>query len=434
MKASRRVSNDTRKTACWLTIFLAAAAVTGPVLAAQSPAAALKILVLEGEDGVNIIDQKTAVKPVVEVRDRNDLPVAGASIVFFLGGGSATLNNGVRQVTLTTDAAGRASVTVNPVSRGAVQLQVRASYQGQTATTTINQTNFQTAAQAAQAGKSPGSQSGSQAGTSAGGAAGAGAAGGAAAGAAGAAAGGAAGAGGLSGAVIGGIVAAGAGGAFAVAKVAGNKEPENRAPTAGGVTASPTTALAGANTISFSVQGSDPDNDPLTYTWDFGDGGTGTGASTTHSYSTAGTFTVRVTINDGKQSVSAQTTVTIRTLSGAWRTSGGDSTYTCTVTLTLTQSGSTFNGTGVDSCSGSGFDSFSYTGPVTNGSVKTTSPRITFTWTLSVETCSIFYAFSGDPSTDGNTITGTVSTSISAGVCSSIAGLLSSSAFSLTRQ
>ena len=46
-------------------------------LHAQSAAAkpnALKIVVIQGEDAVNIIQQKTAVAPIVEVRDENDLP------------------------------------------------------------------------------------------------------------------------------------------------------------------------------------------------------------------------------------------------------------------------------------------------------------------------------------------------------------------------
>ncbi len=43
---------------------------------------------IEGEEGVNIIQQKSAVQPVVEVRDQNDLPVAGASVVFLIGGSS----------------------------------------------------------------------------------------------------------------------------------------------------------------------------------------------------------------------------------------------------------------------------------------------------------------------------------------------------------
>ena len=52
-------------------------------------------MVLEGEDSVNIIEQGTAVPTLVEVRDRNDLPVAGASVLFLLGeGGTATLNAG----------------------------------------------------------------------------------------------------------------------------------------------------------------------------------------------------------------------------------------------------------------------------------------------------------------------------------------------------
>ena len=51
-----------------------------PVAAAQGED--LRIVVLEGEDGVNIIGQGTAVPTVVEVRDRNDLPVLGASVVF----------------------------------------------------------------------------------------------------------------------------------------------------------------------------------------------------------------------------------------------------------------------------------------------------------------------------------------------------------------
>ena len=91
----------------------------------------LRIVVIEGEDSVNIIGQGTAVATVVEVRDRNDLPVSGASVVFLLGeGGTATLNAGLSQVTLTTNALGQAAVTVNPVASGAVQLSVNATFQG----------------------------------------------------------------------------------------------------------------------------------------------------------------------------------------------------------------------------------------------------------------------------------------------------------------
>ena len=58
---------------------IAIVAVPLAVSAQQAPPAAqtgaLRIVVLEGEDAVNIIRQKTAVRPVVEVRDSNDLPV-----------------------------------------------------------------------------------------------------------------------------------------------------------------------------------------------------------------------------------------------------------------------------------------------------------------------------------------------------------------------
>jgi hypothetical protein len=182
----------------------------------------LKIVVLEGEDAVNIIDKKTAVKPTVEVRDKNDLPVSGATVTFMINGGrnAATFANGLRQVTVTTDSFGRATITeLNPLGRGAFQIQARAAYQGQTATATIHQTNFATTAQAAKVGKAPG-QAGQANGSP--GAATNGSTGAAASGAAGAAGGGVAG--GLSHAAIIGIGAAAAGGlttAVAVSKRGG---------------------------------------------------------------------------------------------------------------------------------------------------------------------------------------------------------------------
>ena len=122
----------------------------------------LRIVVIEGEDSVNIIGQGTAVPTVVEVRDRNDLPVAGALVVFLLGGGgTATLNSGLSNVVAMTNALGQAAVTVNPVATGAVQLSVSAAFQGQTAAAAITQTNFATAAAAAAAGaEGPGGQGG----------------------------------------------------------------------------------------------------------------------------------------------------------------------------------------------------------------------------------------------------------------------------------
>jgi hypothetical protein len=187
-------------------MFLAASSAS--VVSAQEQT--LKIIVLEGEDGVNIIDKKTAVKPIVEVKDKNDLPVAGVAVTFVIIGAGATFNNGLHQLTVTTDNLGRATVSqLTPIGKGAIQMQARASYQGQIATRTIHQTNFATAADALKAGKIPGASQGGGSASSAGstattsnsaaaGGSGAGAAGGGAAG--GGAAGGGAGAGAAAGA------------------------------------------------------------------------------------------------------------------------------------------------------------------------------------------------------------------------------------------
>jgi hypothetical protein len=362
------------------------------ILAAQAAQAGdLRIAVIQGEDGVNIIQQRTATPTIVEVRDRNNLPVAGASVLFLLGGGgrTASLNNGATQVTLTTNAAGRAQVTVNPLTNGQVQLQVRATYQGQTATTTINQTNFQTAAQAAQAGAGA-----SNAATAAGAAAGAGAAGATAAG-------GSTG-GGLSTAAIAGIAGGAAvGGIVAVKKLTANKPPTIN----GQVTATATTALLGLNSaITFSVDATDPDSgDTLTFTWDFGDGATdtGSGKQATHSYTTAGTFTVKVTVSDGKESVSGQTAspVTVKSLAASWRSNAIQSQAgTLGMVFALTQSGNSLTGT---------FTQGSGTGPITNGSIKASQPQVTFTVTPSIGTTTFPpFTFTGNLSADYNTITG----------------------------
>jgi PKD repeat protein len=308
----------------------------------------LKIVVLEGEDAVNIIDKMTAVKPTVEVRDKNDLPVSGAAVTFMINGGrnTATFANGLRQVTVTTDSLGRATITeLNPLGKGAFQIEARAAYQGQTATTTIHQTNFATTAQAAQAAKSPGGAS-STAGTSAGG--------------------------GLSHAVIGGIVAGGAAAAAAVAKFSGggtsagassptstptSSQPPGPAPTTpvvSSVAVSPDAiGLQGATVFTFSAQGaSDPSGGTLNYSYDFGDGATSPANPATHTYSSAGTFNVRLTVTNSRgTSATATTSVTVKNLTGRWV-----GTMTCPparcgvlvqlpITITATQVGNTITGT-----------------------------------------------------------------------------------------
>src|SRR5262249_25451637 len=118
-----------------------------------------KIVVVEGEGAVNIIQQKTAVAPVIEVRDRNDQPVSGAIVKFAIQRGKASFD-GARTLTVTTNAAGRATATgLTATGKGALQIGASAAFQGQTATISIAQTTVVTAAEAASAAPATGGAS-----------------------------------------------------------------------------------------------------------------------------------------------------------------------------------------------------------------------------------------------------------------------------------
>ena len=164
------------RTALVLTTLLLAAAIQLAALDQQRPSnASLKIVVIEGEGAVNIIQQKTAVAPVIEVRDRNDQPVAGATVNFVVRSGRASFS-GARTLTVTTNAAGRAAAAgFTPTGSGALQIGATATFQGQAATAvTIAQTNVMTAAEAAVASSATGAGSSGSAGAAGGSGAGAG--------------------------------------------------------------------------------------------------------------------------------------------------------------------------------------------------------------------------------------------------------------------
>jgi chitinase len=72
-----------------------------------------------------------------------------------------------------------------------------------------------------------------------------------------------------------------------------------------------TTALLVAETVALGLSGSgstDADGDLLSYSWDFGDQTSATGVSASHMYSTAGTYSVKLTVSDGKGGVGTATT------------------------------------------------------------------------------------------------------------------------------
>ena len=94
-----------------------------------------------------------------------------------------------------------------------------------------------------------------------------------------------------------------------VANLCGGGGGTNNPPTA-----SFTTSTSG---LTASVDGSgssDPDGDPLTYSWTWGDGGTSTGVTASHSYAAAGTYTVGLTVSDGRGGTASTTrSVTVST-------------------------------------------------------------------------------------------------------------------------
>jgi hypothetical protein len=176
---------------------------------AQSPpAAGLQIVVIDGENAVNIIQQRTAVAPIVEIRDRNGLPVAGAVVTFSVQGNLATFPGAVSTFTAVTNTAGQAvAAAVQPMAAGSFSIQVNAVFQGQSAVVAIAQSNVVTAAQAAAVGGSGGAATGGAA-TS--------------------------GAGGLSGTTLGVVGAAVGGGVLAASQLAGGSEATPAAPAAPG--------------------------------------------------------------------------------------------------------------------------------------------------------------------------------------------------------
>ncbi len=184
-------------------------------------------------------------------------------------------------------------------------------------------------------------------------------------------------------------IAAGAGGGIAAYLLL---RDTNEPPNCGSVSINPSTGLQAAQSFAISSQGaSDPDQDALTFTWEFGDGTTGSGQSVTKVYNNTGNFTVTVTCSDGKESTTATGTATVRGMSGNWR---GNITGFGPFTMSLTQSGTSVTGSYSDS-----------DGPGTlTGNVS--SPN-GVSFTVRQPQIGAVFTFTGRTSGDVNSVTGT---------------------------
>ncbi len=74
-------------------------------------------------------------------------------------------------------------------------------------------------------------------------------------------------------------------------------EPQNLAPVAN-ASANPTSGNVPLDVDFSSVGSFDPDQDPMTFNWEFGDGATSSAANPSHTYLTSGAFSVTLTVTD----------------------------------------------------------------------------------------------------------------------------------------
>jgi hypothetical protein len=102
-------------------------------------------VVLEGEGAINNIKMGSGLRPVVQVRDETDQPVAGAKVTFSLpdpGPGGSFFGAG-RSVSVTTDEQGRAvGFAFRPnLIEGRFRIEVTAAQSDRVGTANITQNN-----------------------------------------------------------------------------------------------------------------------------------------------------------------------------------------------------------------------------------------------------------------------------------------------------
>ncbi len=121
--------------------------------AAPQPQGTLKVNVLEGEGARNSVRNRTAVAPIVEVRDAAGKPMVGAEVVFQLplAGPGGSFNGWLRSQTARTDESGKATVSgyVPNTEAGRYNIKVTATAGSQTGSAVIAQINVENGTAAA---------------------------------------------------------------------------------------------------------------------------------------------------------------------------------------------------------------------------------------------------------------------------------------------
>src|SRR5882724_2022518 len=120
---------------------LCCALVAGSPVSAQTEGDQPKfqLVVVRGEEAQNNIKKGRATKAVVEVRDRNNKPVAGIAVLFLLpdSGASGSFVSGAQTASVTTDNLGQAAITYKP-NNVAGQFNLKATVKGTPNDSTVN--------------------------------------------------------------------------------------------------------------------------------------------------------------------------------------------------------------------------------------------------------------------------------------------------------
>jgi len=122
----------------------------------QTAAESLKIYVLEGQGAVNSLPRRSATTPVVEVRDENEQPVAGAEVTFELppAGPGGSFPGPQQSLKVRTNTQGQAAAPFTPnTEAGRFSIKITATMGNRSGRAVITQTNsLQADAQPVQAG------------------------------------------------------------------------------------------------------------------------------------------------------------------------------------------------------------------------------------------------------------------------------------------